>query len=57
MTTMRDNNDAEPILGVENLQTRWFYPTPGPSPNHQGGEREVPGLDQGNAAPVYIEGK
>ena len=30
---------VEPILEVKNLKTHLVYPSPGPSPKHQGGER------------------
>ena len=36
---MPAGNGAEPILEVKNLKTHLVYPSPGPSPKHQGGER------------------
>ena len=36
---MSMESGVEPILEVKNLKTYLVYPSPGPSPKHQGGER------------------
>ena len=52
---MSVSSGAEPILEVRNLKTHFVYPTPSPSPKHQGGERGAPSLNRGANRRLLIE--
>ena len=52
---MQARNGAEPILEVKNLKTHLFYPSPGPSPKHHGGERYERSLSDWRTRRLLVE--